>query len=354
MARILYGVHGTQHGHAIRALTIARHLSGHEFLFVSSEEGADLISREFRVENALNPGTKYKNYRVDTPATLKLAFNVFRQRNRERERLVRLVEDFKPDVCLSDYEFFVPLVAKRIGLPCLSVDHQHVISLCRHPVPPKLWFDYAGISASIRFVFSHCDQYLAISFYRPPVKPGMPGRIAPPILRDSVANFQASQGDHILVYQSCSICDDLVPFLKTLDRPCRVYGYNRTGTEGNLTFRPYSETQFLDDVSSAAYVICGGGHSLISESLHYGKPVLSLPVEGAFEQQLNAIYIEKLGYGLNRTMADLSPELLRTFEDNLESYRQQVASQTFCGNDEVFSTIDGFARRGSIDIASPV
>ena len=71
MARILYGVHGTQHGHAIRALILARRLAeqGHEFLFVSSEEGAGLLAREFRVERFENPGTRYKNQRLDTPAT---------------------------------------------------------------------------------------------------------------------------------------------------------------------------------------------------------------------------------------------------------------------------------------------
>ncbi|WP_027182887.1 glycosyltransferase family protein [Desulfovibrio inopinatus] len=352
MARILYGVHGTQHGHAIRALTIARHLGEHEILFVSSEEGAELLAREYRVETALNPGTRYKNYQIDTPATLKLAANVLRQRGREVHRLVKIAEAFKPDVCLSDYEYFVPLVSKKMGIPCLSVDHQHVISLCSHPVPPKLWIDYAGISTSIRFLFSHCDQYLAISFYRPPVKPGLPGRIAPPILRESVGKVEASQGDHILVYQSCSICDDLVPFLKRLQRPCLVYGYNRSGNDGNITFRPYSETQLLEDLASAAYVICGGGHSLISESLYYGKPILSLPVAGAFEQQLNAIYIEHLGYGMNRTMADLSPALIATFESKLDSYVESVASQTFCGNTEVFGTVEGFVRTGRMDIAS--
>ena len=42
MARILYGVHGSQHGHAIRALTLARRFSEHEFLFVTSEEAAEM------------------------------------------------------------------------------------------------------------------------------------------------------------------------------------------------------------------------------------------------------------------------------------------------------------------------
>ena len=48
MAKILYGVHGTGHGHAVRSLTLARHFAGlgHEFLFVSHGAGADILRRE--------------------------------------------------------------------------------------------------------------------------------------------------------------------------------------------------------------------------------------------------------------------------------------------------------------------
>jgi hypothetical protein len=46
MAKILYGVHGTLHGHAMRALTIARHFSEHEFLFVTHDRGTAVLSPE--------------------------------------------------------------------------------------------------------------------------------------------------------------------------------------------------------------------------------------------------------------------------------------------------------------------
>ena len=43
---------------------------------------------------------------------------------------------------LSDYEYFVPWAAHRAGVPCLSVDHQHVITACRHPVPWRHYPSY--------------------------------------------------------------------------------------------------------------------------------------------------------------------------------------------------------------------
>ncbi|QLA17661.1 glycosyltransferase family protein [Desulfolutivibrio sulfoxidireducens] len=351
MAKILYGVHGSQHGHAIRATVVARHLPHHEFLFISSEEGAELLGREFRVERFENPGTRYRKYKVDTLATVALAARTLARRGRELDRLARIIDDFKPDAAISDYEYFVPIAAKRANIPCLSLDHQHVISCCAHDIPAALRLDYYGILASIRFLFSNCTDYLAISFYQPPVKPGLRARIAPPILRDSVFRFTPTDGDHILVYQSCSICDAFVPFLKTLDREFRVYGYDMDRTEGNLTFRGYSEEGLLADLSSCAYVMCGGGHNLMSEALSYGKPIMSFPVGGAVEQHLNAVYLEKLGYGRHLDMMRLSKNMVSDFEAALPSRRAAIRAANFRGNELVFDLVEGFVKTGRLALA---
>ena len=89
------------------------------------------------METVLNPGTRYKNYALDTWATVKLGAKVLLRREEELARLARILERFKPDVCLSDYEYFVPIAARRAGIPCLSLDHQHVITLCRHQLPAR-------------------------------------------------------------------------------------------------------------------------------------------------------------------------------------------------------------------------
>jgi len=350
MARILYGVHGTQHGHAIRALILARRLAalGHEFLFISSEEGAGLLEREFRVERFENPGTRYRNQKLDTPATVRLAMRTLAKRGSELARLKRLIEDFRPDRAISDYEYFVPIAAARAGIPCLSIDHQHVISCCHHQVPARYWPDYLGIRASIRFLFSACSDYLAISFYQPPTKPGARARVAPAILRDSVLRQRPSRGEHIVVYQSCGICDAFAPYLRRIDREFRVYGYKMDKVDGNLTFRSYSEEGFLADLASCAYVVCGGSHNLMSEALHYGKPILSFPVAGAFEQTLNALYLERLGYGRMADMRRLTPDLLPAFEKDLDARRERIAAGSFCGNETVNELVDAFLADGRL------
>ena len=80
MAKILYGVHGTAHGHAIRALTMARRFPEHEFLFVSHEAGPAILQGEYPVVDIPSLGTVFTRHQVDTFATLKLNYPVWRDR----------------------------------------------------------------------------------------------------------------------------------------------------------------------------------------------------------------------------------------------------------------------------------
>jgi uncharacterized protein (TIGR00661 family) len=352
MARILYGVHGSQHGHAIRALTLARRFPQHEFLFVTSEEAAAILRGNYPVETALNPGTRYKNYALDLPATVKLAARTFLHRGRELARIGRVMDRFQPDVCLSDYEYFVPIAARRAGIACLSLDHQHVITLGRHDLPRSVWWDMASTSFSVNNLFSNSTDHLVISFYQPRLEPGPRRAISPPIHREKVFEHEPRVGDHILVYQSCSICENFVPLLKTLGRPVIVYGYGRDAIDGNLTFKSFSEDGLLADMAASSFVICGGGHTLMSEALYYGKPIISLPVKGAFEQWLNAHYLQKLGYGLHLDMHHLDEDAVAGFESRVEACRARVQAVDFRGNEIAFGHVEEFIRRGRIpDVA---
>ena len=117
------------------------------------------------------------------------------------------------------------------------------------------------------------------------------------MLREAVLAAEAEQGEHLLVYQTAAGSETLVRALHETGLPCRLYGVRRDLTEdlvdGELVYRPFSETGFLDDLRTARGVIAGGGFSLLSECVYLHKPALSLPVAGQFEQTLNARYLER-------------------------------------------------------------
>uniref|UniRef100_A0A7V4G7S1 Glycosyltransferase n=1 Tax=Desulfobacca acetoxidans TaxID=60893 RepID=A0A7V4G7S1_9BACT len=172
MARILYGVHGSLHGHAVRALTLARRFREHTFLFVSHGRGAALLRPEFQVVEIPGPLTVYRDHRVDQVATLRENLRFFLTAERRIRQVMALIRAFQPDAALCDYDFLVPRACRRLGLPCLAVDHQHIITACRHTLPPRLWGGYLSLAAVIRLFFSQASHHLVISFFRPPLRPG--------------------------------------------------------------------------------------------------------------------------------------------------------------------------------------
>ncbi|MBD5607632.1 MAG: teichoic acid biosynthesis protein [Desulfovibrio sp.] len=352
MARILYGIHGTGHGHAMRGLTIARALPDHEFLFVASDDAPSVLEPEFPTKRLPNLGTVFKNYKVDLPATIKRAFPLLANRKKYIREALKIIEDFRPDVCMTDLEYFVPRAAEVAGIPCLTLDHQHTITSCRHEAPLSLRRDAFIQGLTPRYLFRPTDWNIIISFYAPPLLPRhiRDTRVLPPILRDGVIRSQPRDDRHILVYQSNSTDKRLIDFLlSSTDRTAYVFGYgDMTGRTGNVVFRSKSESEFIDLLASCAYVIQGGSHTLMSEALYLGKPILSIPLEAMVEQRFNAFYLEKLGYGRVASMDTLNKDFLERFERDLPNFQSAIRENIFLGNDLVFDLVDRFAKTGSL------
>ncbi|MBD5642275.1 MAG: teichoic acid biosynthesis protein [Desulfovibrio sp.] len=345
MARILYGVHGTGHGHAMRGLILARSLPGHEFLFVANDDAPAVLEPEFQVARLPNLGTAFKNYRVDLAATIRRSLPLLAGFRKYVARALDIIGRFRPDVCITDLEPFVPAAAARAGIPCLTLDHQHTLTLCRHNLPASLLWDAALQGLTPRFLFRPTAANLLISFYQPPVRPGWNAAVKPPILRQKTLGLVPESGEDILVYQSNSRDRRLLDFLaSSTRRVCHVYGYAETSAKtGNIVFHKRDEDEFGERLAKCAYVIMGGSHTLMSEALYLGKPVLSIPLLAMLEQRINALYLQRLGYGIQASMAELGPGLLADFEQRLPEFRQAIAAGDFCGNAAVFAIVDKFA-----------
>ena len=124
--------------------------------------------------------------------------------------------------------------------------------------------------------------------------------------------------------------------------PCRVYGM-RDGeevgtTDGAIEYRARSVDGFLDDLVSARGVVTGGGFSLLSEAVYLGKPVLSVPLRGQFEQLMNARYLQREGFGLCAPTIDAPT--LAAFVDRLDVYHERLEGYVQDGNEEALDVIE--------------
>jgi uncharacterized protein (TIGR00661 family) len=330
-------------------LTVARHFPQHEFLFLSHGTAADLLKQEYQVVDCPNPETPVRGHKVAGAATVFSNIKVRSQSPRIMRLVLELLDRFQPEAAITDYEYFLPRAARQVGLPCLSLDHQHVITCCRHPVPWPQLPSYLATAWAVRRYFSAASDYLVTSFFQPPLNPGSKVRLLPSLLRASVVARQPQSGDHVVAYQGYATFKRFFPFLTAIKRPVLVYGFNQDRTAGNLRFKKNSEEGFLNDLASCSYVICGGGHSLISEALYLAKPVISFPVKNAFEQFLNAFYVDRLGYGRFFSGLRPSPEIIPAFEARLDHFRQHLRQGRFLGNPQIFALVDHFIRHKALD-----
>jgi len=220
-----------------------------------------------------------------------------------------LVDEFKPEVVVSDFESFSYLYATNYMLPVISVDNMQIINRAKHA--PELLAGHEGdfelTRNIVRAKLPGCFHYLVTTFFYPELRKDRT-TLLPSILRPEILSAKSEPGEHLLVYQTSPTNTELMDALNKSGLPCRVFGVRRDiksdEVEGNLTFRPFGEAGFIDDLRTARAVVAGGGYTLMSEAVYLHKPLLSLPVQGQFEQTLNALYLENLGYGRHAKVLD--------------------------------------------------
>ncbi len=349
--KILYGVTGEGMGHAMRSRVVIEHLlaAGHDLQIMASGRACDFLGKRFagvnRIhgfhmileENRVRMGkTAWANIlsgALGLPQNIKAYFE--------------LVGAFEPELVISDFESWSYLYAKAKRLPVLSIDNMQVIHRCELPedVIADKQVAFQLTKAFVKGKLPGCDGYFITSFFGPPVR--KPDTVLfPPILRPEIlaARAERADGEHLLVYQSGRY-EALEAALHQLGLPARIYGMRPGATaeerDGQLVYRPFSEAGFITDLATCKGVIAGGGFTLMGEAVYLHKPMLAVPLEGQFEQFLNARYLEREGYGMHAETLD-DPATLRAFVAKLPEYRRALEHYQQDGNRELLLGLDRF------------
>jgi uncharacterized protein (TIGR00661 family) len=70
------------------------------------------------------------------------------------------------------------------------------------------------------------------------------------------------------------------------------------------------------------------------------KPMLALPLAGQFEQEMNARYLERLGYGTAATTLDETS--LKRFLERESTHAEALEGYEQDGNRDTFEAVDRF------------
>jgi uncharacterized protein (TIGR00661 family) len=326
--RILYSVCGEGMGHAIRSAVVIKHLlEKNEVIIFASDRAYQYLSDKFddvyeiegfntvyeynQVNNTKTLISNIKDLPMDLEYNLRLMYNV--------------AKAFKPQLIISDFEFYSNLLSKILRIPLISLDNMHVITQCDIKVFNEYLSDRIKAAGVVRSFIQRPRQYLITSYYFPPVKNPDKVKMFPPILRENVLDIKPAEGKHILVYQTTDSNLELLKLLKEFDEEFIVYGFHKNEIDDNLIFKDFNEDEFFEDLASARAVITNGGFTLISEALYLEKPILSIPVKKQFEQILNAIYLKRLEYG--EFHEDPDKDDIQKFLENLDVYRENIKTR---------------------------
>ena len=338
MANILYGVNGEGAGHSTRSKEVISHLQekGHQVHAASFDRGLKNLSDSFEVTEIFGLRLTYVNNRVRYRRTI--ARNLFTapKAARSSHRLMKLSEQWKIDLVITDFEPLSCHVGHQRHVPIICIDNQHCLTNAVITYPSRYRREAAATKLVTRLMTPRANAYLVTSFFSAPVRRPRTFMF-PPILRQEVLETRASEGEDVLVYVT-SPALELVKSLKNIRCRFLAYGFGHEGREGNVVFKKPSMEGFLQDLGGCKAIIANAGFSLLSEAFYLGKPYLAVPVQHQFEQVFNAFYVDKMGYGA--CWEELNKERVEAFLFNLPLYKEKLASYPREGNSALLAKVD--------------
>ena len=283
--RILYGVQATGQGHISRARAIAHALKQHPDVDVTWLFSGRPRERLFDMEPFGDFQHRAGLTFVTEAGRLRYRKTIMANRYWQFIRDVQRLDVKAYDLVVTDYEPVTAWAGKLKGQSVLGIGHQYAFGK-NTPVEGRSLAQHAVMSLFApvaRGVGLHWSDFGA--------------NVLPPIL-DLPPAPAATANNHILVYLPFEDQSAVTKWLNEFSEH-RFIQYASTlpnDEQGNVERRTASIAGFKADLASARGVVCNCGFELISECLHWRKPVLTRPLAKQMEQLSNGAALEALGY----------------------------------------------------------
>lgn len=346
--KIFYAFSGHGHGHGVRSAVVIQFLEklGHRVKAATYGQGLK-VAQEIGLIDVVKIEGWRMYYNRRGLSSIKTMLRFFHQSPKvifsNLVKFSRVLENFQPDLIISDFEPFSAYWAKWKDIPLIKINNQSLMLLAKIKIPTKFYPDYL-IGQTLVDIFAPPAKFNFVLSFSPeftPIKKRYQKNsfLVPPILREKIfalprqSAFSSHQSAFILVYQTSPVYQKKLIKLLVQFPQIRFNVYNldsESYSASNLRFKNFSEDDFLNDLANCQAVITNGGFTLISEAIYLGKPILSLPIKGDFEQILNAILLERCGYG--RFGQEINYQILKDFFDNLDIFKNNLRNYQQEGN----------------------
>ena len=311
--KIFYGICGEGLGHTGRSLAVIKELSkNHTVDIFTYGQAYEYIKNEGFSRIHLIPGWKMVQAE-NTINVTKTLYNFAKLMAKSKRTVMEIIkEEEKPQLFITDFEPIIPRVAKRLGIPCVSIDNQHKFLLPSKGMPFVLRAYSRCAGAFIRKYIPAVDHAIITTFHE--CIPQEHFDSVGVIVRDDILRLLPSNRGHVLVYLKELMEEKVLSILQSIDRKFLVYGCRRMESpSSNIILKPVTNEEFSQDLASCDRIIATAGNQLAGEAKYLLKPMLVIPVKNQTEQMVNAWYLKKEGYGDYCKIGKLTREKVESF-----------------------------------------
>ena len=337
MSRIAISLCGEGRGHATRISTLIERLEDdHDILVFTSFDAWEFLSKRFaerhpRVRVVEIPGIvfEYTDGRLDVMRSIAAGLDYqARHLGPLVDRILRELDGFQADLAITDFEPALPRAAGRLGIPLISVDHQHfLMAYDLDALPWSLQWNAWFMSHAVWMYVVEATDIVVSAFFRPPLRRGWEHVVqVGPLLRREITTAVPREGDFLLSYLRRHTPFSAIAALADCGAPVKVYGLGEREPCGTLSFHAIDGRRFVDDLIGCRALVAAAGNQLIGEALQLGKPMLVLPESAHAEQLMNAHFLATMNCGDFCLLEETTAERIKAFVGGLDRFRPALAA----------------------------
>ena len=355
MAKLLFSLSGEGRGHATRVRAIVEELRQHHRVVILAPGNAyEFLGPLYRgtdVQVIPIPGMLFR-YNQDrqldvwrTAAGVACYLRGFRRLTGEIESLLTRLQ---PDLVVTDFEPALPRAAMRLGIPFISLTHQHfLLTYDLSSLPTYLRIHAIYMRWIVRVYYSGQRHSIVSSFYFPPLRRGCRNVSQVGVmLRPEVRSTSPITGDHLVAYLRRFAGPNVIEALAATRHPVRVYGLGERPAQGLLTFHAIDERAFIADLAACRALVATAGNQLVGEALFLGKPAFIMPEARNYEQFINAHFLAQTGSGSWMEMERVTSGPLIDFLRRHDEFAARIQRARLDGLPAAMRTLEHFLPGG--------
>lgn len=281
--KILYALQGTGNGHVSRAREIIPHLKQHGEV--------DVLISGTQAEVGLQDEIKYRFNGLGFVFGSKGGVDFRETWNRfHMKEFIKDVKDLPVknyDLIINDFEPVCAWSCKLHGKPSVGMSHQSAYFSDKTPQLSGFHWgklimnNYAPASHHVAFHFEKYDDF-----------------IHTPVIRSEIRNLKTQNLGHYTVYLPAYSDEYILSKVKEIaDSQWQIFSKHSPEyyQKFNAEVFPVNNVLFQKSLADCEGFLTGGGFEGPAEALFLGKKLLAVPMHHQYEQQCNALGLEKLG-----------------------------------------------------------